>query len=178
MSKQSRIFLTIIITGLAFIAGVRLYRVYEKRAQEDSAHIPQATTFHNVPVQQMTTQPDSLFLEPLPQPQQEIFLEDELTPKQSIQQAQETISSVLRDYQEMQEATGVKDLSLEHLSGNNLGQIMQQYPQLQQVIAKHAQNPEFSKTLQEIFQNPQFIHSVGVLQKHAPVVQKEQNIKR
>lgn len=45
---------------------------------------------------------------------------------------------------------------------------MKKYPQVQEVLAKHSKDPEFVKTLQEIFSNPQFVHSVAVLQGGAP----------
>ncbi|MBR2865097.1 MAG: hypothetical protein IKJ44_05445 [Elusimicrobiaceae bacterium] len=177
MSKTSRFFLMVIIAGLAFIAAVRVYRAYEKRAQEEAAEFTPTDTFNNVPIN-FTPEPE----EPpvygvLPQEAavNEVYLEDApLSAQAQHTQAEQTITSILNDYsqtpqmkafyQDLQQATGQSGITLAQLSGPELGKMLQQYPQVQQVIAKHAQDPEFAKMMQEIFTNPQFIKSVAVLQ--------------
>lgn len=177
MSKTSRFFLTVIVVGLAFIAGVRLYRAYESYAAQQAQEEETAThTFNNVPIDYRPSVEQEPVLKQLPQEgeKQEIFLEDApLPPQQARQQAQETIVSVLNDYRQdpkiqafyddLKNATG-EDITLAQLSGTDLAHLLQTYPQLQAVIAKHAQDPEFAKTLQEIFTNPQFVQSVAILQ--------------
>ena len=65
---------------------------------------------------------------------------------------------------DLRKATGREDIDLAVLSTEQLGSLMQQYPQLQQVIAQYAKDPQFAQMLQEIFSNPQFVSSVQVLQ--------------
>ncbi len=175
MSKMSRFFLTVIIVGLAFIAGLRLYRMYESHVAQMAQEEPAGYTFNNVPIDYRPADPQEPVFRRLPQEkEQEVFLEDAPLPaEQAKQQAQETIVSVLNDYRQnpkiqafykdLRESCG-EDITLDRLSGAELPQLMQQYPQLQTVLAKHAQDPEFAKTLQEIFTNPQFVQSVAVLQ--------------
>ena len=187
MSKLSRFFIIVIIAGLAFITGVRWYRAYEQKAEQEAAEESIGTTFQNVPVQWGPAEIENSVLQPLPTYEKEVFLEDKLNPQQQQQQAQQTIASILSDYkenppikafhQDMQEATGQEDLTLEQLSSGNIGAILQQYPQLQQVLTKHVQDPEFSKTLQEIFNNPQFVESVKTLQGNINALENDKNKK-
>ncbi len=175
MSKTSRFFLTIIIVGLAFIAGVRVYRMYESYVAQQIEEEPATYTFHNVPIDYTPASPQMPVFAKLPDiKEEEIFLEDApLGPEAIKQQAQETLISVLNDYKQnpkiqafyadLRKATG-EEITLAQLSGAELPRLLQQYPQLQQVLTKHVQDPEFAKILQEIFANPQFIQSVAVLQ--------------
>lgn len=179
MSKTSRFFLTVIVVGLAFIAGLRLYRMYEVKVAQMAEQEPASYTFNNVPIdyRPMPAQtPVFKHLPPQDEPQ-EIFLEDTpLPPPQARQQAEETIVSVLNDYRQdpkmqafyadLKAVTG-DDITMAQLSGADLPKLLKQYPQLQGVIAKHAQDPQFAKTMQEILTNPQFVQSVAVLQKGA-----------
>ena len=174
MSKLSRFCIFIIVVGLAFITGVRWYRTYEEKVRQEAAQDSVGTTFQNVPVRWGPAEIEPSVLQPFPSSNTEVFLEDKLTLDQQQQQAQQTIVSILNDYketpqiqafhQDMQQATGREDITLEQLSAANVSAILQQYPQLQEVLSKHSQNPEFTKTLQEIFNNPQFIESVKILQ--------------
>lgn len=177
MSKTSRFFLGVIIIGLAFIAGIRAYRMYEGYVQAQQEAQPPTMTFNNVPVQRLPPQIETQRFERWTgEPAvKEIYLEDQPLPAQlEKEQAQQTIVSILEDYKnnpeiqkfyaDLRQATGRNDIDLAALSAENLPQLLQQYPQLQQVIAEHTKNPAFVGTIQEIFQNPQFIHSVTVLQ--------------
>ena len=177
MSKTSRFFLWVIVVGLAFIAGLRFYRAYEQRAEEEAATAAPTMTFNNVPVQRVSPQAEPQVYERWSgEPAvQEVYLQDApLDAVQEKEQARQTVASVLSDYKDnpslqafyadLRAATGRDDIDLAALSGEGLGRLLEQYPQLQQVIAEHAKDPQFAKTLQEIFSNPQFARSVTILQ--------------
>ncbi len=178
MSKLSRFLIGVIIAGLAFITGLHLYRAYERYAQAQQESQPFATqTFNQVPVSFQPMEPEVPVYKRYPEDEQpqEIYLEDApLTPEAAKEQARQTVKSILADYQkdekvqafyaELQKSTG-QDIKLEDLSGENLGALLQQHPQLQEVISKYTKDPEFAKTLQEIFANPQFVQSVMILQQ-------------
>lgn len=166
----------VIVVGLAFIAGVRFYRMYANYVDQQNDEENVGYTFHNVPIDYRPSVSEEPVFKRSSDEEgvQEIFLEDApLTQQQARQQAQETIVSVLNDYREnpkvqafyedLKNTTG-EDITLAQLSGADLTRLLQEYPQLQQVLAKHAQDPEFAKTLQEIFSNPQFVQSVALLQ--------------
>lgn len=177
MSKISRFFLWIIVFGLAFIVGMRLYRAYEQKTADQNESSFSTMMFNNVPVQQGASQAPQPVLRRWTGTQQEreVYLEDAaLSQQDQKEQARQTIASILRDYSQdplmqafyadLREATGREDLDLAALSGEELPRLLQQYPQLQNVISEYAQNPQFAKMLQEIFSNPQFAHSVVLLQ--------------
>ncbi len=181
MSKTSRFFIAVMVVGLAFLAGMRLYQAYERRAVLDAAEPAPTQTFNQVPVQQGPAEIDRPVYQRLPQQAQpqEVYLQEEpLNPAEQKEQAQQTLHSILDDYAnhpkmrvfyaDLAQATGRTDLTLETLSGDGLPELMRQYPQVQEVLAKHSKDPEFVKTLQEIFNNPQFAHSVAVLQGGMP----------
>lgn len=178
MSKASRFFIWVIVVGLAFIAGLRFYRSYEQRTEEQASSQPPTMTFNNVPVRRVTPQAQPQVYERWTEKTQgqEVFLTDApMSASQAKEQARQTILSVLRDYQDnpslqafyadLRSITGRSDIDLASLSGEGLPQLLAQYPQLQEVIARHSQNPQFAQTLQEIFSNPQFVHSVQLLQR-------------
>lgn len=179
MSKASRFFLWVIILGLAFIAGLRLYRTYEQRTAEEASSAEPTMTFNHVPVQRVIpqTEPQVYKRWTGEAAVQEIYLEDVSLPApQEKEQARQTVVSILNDYKDdpkiqafyadLRAATGRNDLDLADLSGDGLPKLLAQYPQIQQVIAQYAKDPEFAKTLQEIFSNPQFARSVGILQQN------------
>ncbi len=178
MSRLSRVCILIIWVGLAFIASLRLYRAYEQKVQdqaERSADGFSASSF-------LRTSPPVVELpvfQPLPKNgadvPAEIFLEDAPLPASARkEQARQTIASILEDYREdpklqafhadLQKAAG-RPLNLTDLSGEQLPDLLRSYPQIQPVIAQYSQDPQFAKLLQEIFSNPQFVRSVGVLQQ-------------
>lgn len=175
MSKTSRFFLWVIIVGLAFIAGVRLYRVYEQRAAEQAQEPAPTMTFNNVPIQRVAPRAEEGVYKRWSDEPKEIYLDDgSLSAQQQTQQAQATVKSILNDYRQepkmqafvadLRKATGREDIDLAVLSTEQLGSLLQQYPQLQQVVAQYAKDPQFAQMLQEIFSNPQFVSSVQVLQ--------------
>ena len=107
---------------------------------------------------------------------QDIFLEEApLNNQQEVQQAQDTIESILADFREdpnlqafkkdRKDATDGNAVDLRGLSHGNLSEILQQNPEISAVVTKHMQNPDFAKTIEQIFSNPQFVESIQALQR-------------
>lgn len=178
MSKLSRFFIGVMVAGMAFIASVHFYHAYERyAASQEEADGGATQTFHHVPIDYRPEQPGLPVIKRLAAPGeeiQEIYLEDRpLTSTAEKEQARQTVASILSDYRQdpalqafytdLQKTTGRK-IELTDLSGENLSALLRQYPQAQEVIARHAKDPILAKTLQEIFSNPQFVRSVAVLQ--------------
>ena len=181
MSKLSRFLIGIIVVGLAFIASLHLYRAYEKYATEQNAEPAATMTFNQVPVSYIPPEPEEPIFRRWPsdeqRAQQEIYLQDTpLTQEAAKTAARQTVRSVLADYQQdpklqafykdLQQATG-ENIDLSMLSGEQLGSLLTQYPQIQEVIARYSKDPEFVRTLQAIFSNPQFAQSVAILQQES-----------
>ena len=114
----------------------------------------------------------------------EIYLEDTpLSPEQQLQQAQETIASIVEDFKndpameefnkDLQAASNGEVKDLVDLSTQNLQQILQQNPEVSHIVEQHAKNVDFAKVLKEIFENPQFQQSVKELQGESPLMQKQ-----
>ena len=92
-----------------------------------------------------------------------------------MQQAQDTIQSILEDYenepevlsfnQELQAATNGQAAGIVSLSGGDLAHVLKQNPKIEEIVSKHMQNPEFAKIMEQIFSNPEFVQSVAVLQQ-------------
>ena len=108
--------------------------------------------------------------------EREIFLEDApLSAPQQIRQAQDTLRSIVQDYQnepeiqsfnqELKKVTAGKAVDLSSLGGGDLKQVLKDNPQIQSIISKHMQNPDFARKVQQIFSNPQFVQSVRQLQQ-------------
>ena len=134
MSKTSRFFLWVIVVGLAFIAGLRFYRAYEQRAEEEAATAAPTMTFNNVPVQRVSPQAEPQVYERWSgEPAvQEVYLQDApLDAVQEKEQARQTVASVLSDYKDnpslqafyadLRAATGRDDIDLAALSGEAWG---------------------------------------------------------
>lgn len=189
MSKTSYFLIALMVAAVAFLAAMRGVQVYEKRVARVEESQRSILTFQNVPIN-FAPQPQEP-ARPQPMPgrggiTRDVFLEDApLTPQQGWQQAQETVESILADYQsnpalqafnrDLRRSTGAEQVDLTLLSGPNLAATLAKYPQLQGIIAEHLKNPEFVKVTQEIFQNPQFVQSVSVLQRteHAQLYGKK-----
>lgn len=174
MSKPGR-FYTVIVIGLLLIAGGRAYREHKQQLLLRQTELEEETASRLVrkPVAPVMQLP--VFERFANQAGTEIYLQDvQLTPALSKEQARQTISSILDDYREnealqsfykdLQKSTG-QSITLADLSGAKMNRLLQQYPQIQQIIEYHSQNPAFSTVLQEIFSNPQFVYSVSVLQQ-------------
>ena len=112
-------------------------------------------------------------------PHTAVFLEDvPLSGEQAVTQAQDTLNSIVRDYKndpnikafnkELSTVTQGQAADLSALGGGDLKQFLRDNPQIQSVISKHMQNPDFARKVQEILSNPQFIQSVEQL-KNRPV---------
>ena len=174
MSWLGRVSIVIIVIGLAFIAGIHLYRNYEERLSQDDisagfneTSMPSSAPTVEIPVFKRFPENDQM--------SNDIFLEDTpLAPEQAQEQARQTITSILEDYrdnpqlqafyQDIKQNTG-QSIDLASMSSGNMGELLKQYPQLQEIIAKHAQDPQFTQSIQEIFSNPEFVRSVVVLQQ-------------
>ena len=168
MSKVSYFLIALIITALLFMGAVRGYQFYEKKAAQleaERAANQQTFSFQNVPR-------PVLFSER----KQDIFLEEApLNNQQEVQQAQDTIESILADFREdpnlqafnkdLKDATDGNTVDLRGLSHGNLSEILQQNPEISAVVTKHMQNPDFAKTIEQIFSNPQFVESIQALQR-------------
>ena len=178
MSKTSRFFLGVNILGLAFIAGVRAYRFYESRVEQQQQEIQTPTLmFNNVPVQQVPPQQEEQIYKTWTgdPTANEFYLQDTpLPPDQQKAQARATVVSILDDYKDtpeiqsfytdLRETTGQADMDLSILSGEKLPQLLKEYPQLQQVVNEHVKDPAFAQVVREIFNNPQFVESIKILQ--------------
>ncbi len=185
MSKLSRFLIGVIIVGLAFIASLHLYRAYEKYAEDSEEAAGPTMTFNNVPIQRVPPVIEEPVFRRWPaesgtesetaQPQ-EIYLQDATLDAQTEQkQALQTMQSILADYkqdpqlqafyQDLQQITG-RPIDLFTLRGEELGALMTAYPEVPQLISKYSKDPEFAKTLQAIFSNPQFIRSIEILQRN------------
>lgn len=107
---------------------------------------------------------------------QSVILEDApLCEEQAVEQAQATLRSIVRDFKdepeikafnrELATATKGQAVDLSALGGNDLGKILKDNPQIQAVVSKHMQDPNFAQKVQQILSNPQFVQSVRQLQK-------------
>ena len=179
MSKLSYALIAVIVAALLFMGAVRGYQFYARKAAEQQAERDANTqpfTFQNVPLKLAPPEPEPISRPVLfSQSKQEIFLEDSpLSAEEQTQQAQDTLRSILADFKddanlrafnkELKEVTQGATTDLAGLSGGDLGKILQQNPQISEVVSKHMQNPDFAKTVQQIFSNPQFIESVQQLE--------------
>lgn len=116
-------------------------------------------------------------------PTQEVFLEDTpLSAEDETRQAKDTLRSIVQDYknepeiksfnQELAQVTNGQAVDLSSLSTGDLRQVLKDNPQIQAVVSKHMQDPDFAKKVQQILSNPQFVRSVQQLQRNAAVPQK------
>lgn len=184
MSKVSYILIAVMLAALLYMGAVRGYQVYERKAAEKAAEEAANTgvfTFQNVPVTLAAPLPEPVSRPVVFDPSQTaIFLEDApLSDERQKQQAQETIASILADYEQdpniqkfnrdLAAATqgGVEDLGA--LGGVELVKILKENPQVGRVVQENMKNPAFAKTIEQIFTNPQFVESVKQLQGAGPV---------
>lgn len=180
MSKTSYVLIFIMIAALAYVGAVRGYQFYQHKVQESEEEkgYDYGFSFQNVPVSFAPPMPEAMSTPiPFPEEPREIFLEEPALSAQDQQkQAQDTIHSILEDYQdetiqafnqELSDITQGQVNSLEVLSGGEVVQLLQQNPQIASVVEKHMKNPDFARTIQQIFSNPQFIKSAKILQDAA-----------
>ncbi len=181
MSKTSYFLIGVIITALLFMGAVRGYEFYERKAaQWEAEREAEASvfSFQNVPLTLAppTPEPPSRPVLFVPQQEKEIFLgEEPLSTEMQIQQAQETIQSILADYrdnpdlrafnQDLRNETQGVAVDLSSLSGGDLSVLLRENPQIRDVFVQHMRNPNFVKTVEQILSNPQFAQSVQTLQQ-------------
>ncbi len=186
MSKTSYALIGIMLAALMYMGAARLYEwVAQRRALQEIAaqNDGDPFAFQQLPVS--LAAPD---IEPMQKPVKyrpqypQIYLEDTpLSAADQARQAQETVSSIIDDFnqeqalaqfnQDLQAATQGRVQGLADLSTQSLPQLLQHNPEIAHVVAKHAKNPDFNKILQEIFANPQFQQSVRQLQGNSAVLQ-------
>lgn len=182
MSKTSYFLVAIMAAALIYMGAVRGYQAYERKAAERAAEQEAQSgvfTFQNVPVSLSAPMP-----EPVSAPvrfddtQTAIFLETPpLSEPLQQQQAQDTIDSILQDYQEdpliqqfnadLAAATDGNVDGLGALSGAELVKLLQANPEISEVVEKNMKNPAFAQTIEQIFSNPQYIESIKKLQGNA-----------
>lgn len=189
MSKTSIFLIVIMAAALVYMGAVRGYELYQKKVaqwEEERAEQIDPFSFQNVPVSLATPQAEPMarpvLFDPKAVQEQEVFYEDApLDPQAQTKQAQETILSIVQDFnnepevqafnKDLLEATQGSAPDLSALSGGDVAQVIKQNPEIMQVIGKHMQNPDFAQTVQQIFSNPQFVESVRQLQKVQEPVQ-------
>jgi hypothetical protein len=171
------------------MGAVRGYELYQQKVaqwEEERAEQIDSFSFQNVPVSLAAPQAEPMarpvLFNPKSAQEQEVFYEDvPLNPQEQTKQAQDTILSIVQDFNEQPEVQAFnKDLiqatqgtavDLSALSGGDVAQVLKQNPEIAQIITKHMQNPEFAQTVQQIFSNPQFVESVRQLQRAQEPVQ-------
>lgn len=184
MSKTSWFYICMMIAIVVLVGATHGYRAYEeyKARQEEEASV---FTFQNVPVTlgRPMAEPASKPIPYAPQAFEDVFFGDSpLPPQQETKQADLTLQSILADYQnepaltafnqELAALTQGQATSLLDLSGPRLTAVMQQYPQVEKLIAKHLQNPDFAAVVGQIFSNPQYVQSVQVLQGQSAILEE------
>lgn len=186
MSKTSYTLIIIMLAALAYMGALRGYQLYERKTaqwEEERQAAQGPFSFQQVPISLAAPQ-----AEPTARPvvfkegaNADIFLEDKPLPTElQTKQAQDTIVSILDDFKDepsvqsfnkdLAQATQGQAVDLSALGGGDLAQVLRDNPQIQQVVSKHMQDPEFAQKVQQIFSNPQFVESVRHLQQQgAPV---------
>ncbi len=180
MSKVSYVLIAVMGAALIYMGAVRWHQRQErKQAAQEAAAMQDGEpfSFQHIPVSLAAAQAE-FQQEPIPyRPQStQIYLEDApLTPQQQQQQAQDTVASIVQDFnqdpaveqfnEELQEASQGEVKDLADLSTQNLAQIIEKNPQIQGVVQKHLKNQDFAAAIEEIFSNPQFQQSVKKLQQ-------------
>ncbi len=178
--------LALMAVALIYMSAVRLWEWRAARLEEQeiaAQNDGDIFTFQRIPISLAAPEAEPM-RKPIEyqRPYPEIYLEDApLSAQQQKVQAQETIASIVEDFknepaviqfnQELQEASEGEVKDLADLSTQNLQQILLKNPQIIQIVEKHAKKADFSKILQEIFENPQFQQSVKELQGEDAVVQ-------
>ena len=188
MSKTSYFLIGIIVAALLYMGAARLHewRAQRLAVQEDALRNDgEPFSFQQVPVSLAAPEAELMKNPVQYQPQyQEIYLEDAvLSAEQQMQQAQDTIVSIMQDFanepalqefnRELQAASAGDVQNLADLSTQNLEQILQKNPEIQQVVSKHLKDQDFSKLVQQIFNNPQFQQSVQELQGPSHTVPRQ-----
>lgn len=173
MSKKSWILLFIMCSALIYMGALRMYQWVQHRVEIYNEK-------HPAPVRLVQTEEEPLLDENTPlerwaPAREDIFLEQQPLPEVlQEQQARETIASILRDFQldpalikfnrELEQATRGDVRSLEELSNRGLELLLEQHPEIQEVVNNNSANEDFAAVLKQIFSNPQYQQSVQKLQ--------------
>lgn len=176
MSKTSYVLIGVMIAAIAWMAGLRGYRAYEAYVARQEEQNTSVFTFQNVPLLLQAPAAQALPAPvPYPSSSKEIYLTEEpLSPEKEQEQAVQTVHSILADYgqeealqrfgRDLTEATHGEITGLESLSGPDLARLAKEHPEVSAVIARHLQDPEFTKLIRDVFSNPQYVRSIAVLQ--------------
>jgi len=193
MSKKSWFMVYVMLTALLFMGAVRIYQFGERKYNEymeKQLNDGDQFTFQKIPVALPSRRPEkvSLPVDYVP-PAQDVFIEEKpLDQAAQIKQAQDTITSIIDDFRneealrsfnaQLQEVSNGQMQSLDDLTTQDLRQFIQANPEIEAVVSRHMQQPDFAKLINEIFSNPQFQQSVRELQgetlPHATPTEKQQ----
>ena len=173
MSKKSWILLVIMCSALIYMGALRAHQWYQHRLEIYNEK-------HPAPVRLVDTEEEPLPDEDTPletwaPAREDVYLEQQpLSEVLQEQQARETIASILSDYrmnpafikfnQELEQATKGEVHGLEELSNQGLELLLEQHPEIQEVVNKNSTNEDFAAVLKQIFSNPQYQQSVQKLQ--------------
>ena len=167
------------ITALVYMGAVRWHERQEalqEQAREDAMQDGEPFSFQNIPVSLAVPEPEPMSAPvPYKRPLPEIYMGDTpLAPAQQQIQSLDTIHSIMQDFnaeqslaqfnEELQQVSKGQVNDLEDLSTQNLAQIIQENPEIFEVVQKHLKNPDFQQIISQIFENPQFQQSVQTLQ--------------
>lgn len=171
MSKTSYALIFIMLGALAFMGAFRGYQWYQHRVQIYNEQHPAPSLF----APESNELPQQAAAQRWQPAQEDIFLGDQpLSEVLQEQQAKETIESILNDYrmdplfrkfnEDLERVTNGKVKSFSDLSTQSLTQILQDNPEIEELVRSNETKEDFMKVLQEIFSNPQYQKSVQRLQ--------------
>ena len=188
MSKTSYVLIAVMAAALLFMGAVRGRQWYEERqdrAEQERLEREGAFSFQHVPISLAPkVAPQSYGFKEYKMPS-DILIGKPLSSQAQVRQAQDTIVSIVEDYQQepsvqsfnrdLSQASGEKAADLTALSSGDLTELIQTNPQIRSVVDKHMRNPDFAKIIEQIFSNPQYQRSVRILErqtKSAPAAKK------
>lgn len=188
MSKTSYALIGVIFAALLYMGAARLYERWQQHVQlkqEQQANDGEEFSFQHKPISlaapQVEWMKDPVKYNPN---YPEIYFEDvSLSEQDAQQQAQQTVSSILQDFnsepalaqfnEELAQVSQGQVQGLEDLSTQNLRQLLRANPKVREVLDKHMQQKEFAQLIEQIFANPQFKQSVYQLQGGQPAVARD-----
>ncbi len=178
MSKTSYVLIAVMTAALLFMGAVRgrqWYEEHQARVEQKRIEREGRFSFQHVPISLAPhiAPQDYVFQEyKLPS---DILIGAPLSEEAQVRQAQDTIVSIVEDYQQepsvqsfnrdLSLASGEKAGDLTALSSGDLTELIQTNPQIRSVVDKHMRNPDFAKIIEQIFSNPQYQQSVRLLER-------------
>ena len=171
MSKTSYALIFIMVVTLACMGAFRGYQWYQHRVEVYNEQHPAPSLF----APETNELPPQAAVKRWQPAQEDVFLGDQpLSEVLQEQQARETIESILNDYrmdpifrkfnEDLERVTNGKIKSFSELSTQSLTQILQENPEIEELVRNNETKEDFVKVLQEIFSNPQYQKSVQRLQ--------------